>query len=239
VEWTAGVTGRVKELDREGKVRWTIENLQRPVDAVVLANDRVAVAEYQARRVVVRDFKGEQVWEKAVNGLVTGLQRLNNGNLLVVMRNSVLELDRDGKEVSTYNRPGNDVFSAHKTHDGHLLVVTRTGQCVRVDAEGKEEKAFQIAGGLIGNVAFGSIDILPTGRLLVPLGNQNKVAEVDDQGKLVWEAPFTGASAVMRLPNGHTLVTSYTGNRAAELDREGKEVWTYTGEGRLLRVRKR
>jgi PQQ-like domain len=170
---------------------------------------------------------------------MNGLQRLNNGNLLVVMRNGVLELDRDGKEVSTYARPGNDIFSAHKTHDGHLLVVTRAGQCTRVDAEGKEEKTFQIAGGVLGTVVFGSIDLLPTGRLLVPLGTQNKVAEVDDQGKLVWEAPFTAPSAVMRLPNGHTLATSYGNNRAAELDREGKEVWSYNGEGRLFRVRKR
>jgi HEAT repeat protein len=243
VEWNQNIAnGVVKEIDREGKVRWAFDNLQRPIDAVVMADNRVAVAEYTARKVTLRNFKNEEIWAKNLTTYVMGLQRVNNGNLLVICRNQVLELDRDGKEVSTYNRGASDISFAAKGRDGRLLVVTRMNQGIYVDKDGKEEKPFQIgqAGGVIGTTAYGGMDWLPNGRILLPMYQQNKVIETDDQGKILWEATVTQPNAVVKLPNGHVLATSYIGNKAVELDREGKEVWSHTGEGRyLLRVRKR
>jgi hypothetical protein len=207
-----------------------------------MADNRVAVAEYTARKVTLRNFKNEEIWAKNLTTYVMGLQRVNNGNLLVICRNQVLELDRDGKEVSTYNRGASDISFAAKGRDGRLLVVTRMNQGIYVDKDGKEEKPFQIgqAGGVIGTTAYGGMDWLPNGRILLPMYQQNKVIETDDQGKILWEATVTQPNAVVKLPNGHVLATSYIGNKAVELDREGKEVWSHTGEGRyLLRVRKR
>ena len=238
VDWGRNLAnGRIVELDREGKPRWTIENLNRPVDAVVLAADRVAVAEYTTKRVSLRNFKGTVIWDKVMPMYITGLQKLANGNLLVVLRNQVLELDREGKEVSSYNRQAADIFSAHKLRNGELAVVTRTGQCIRVDSDGKEGKSFSVGGP--ATIVYGSIDLLPNGHVLVPLYSSGKVVELDGAGKLIWEAPVPNANAATRLPNGHTLITSFGQNRAVELDRDGKEVWTHAGEGRLLRVRKR
>ena len=236
VELNRGLTGRVMEVDRDGKPRWQIENLQYPIDAQVVGNDRVLIAEYRGRRVTERNFKGEVLWEKGVTGMLEGVQRLPNGNTFIVTRNELLEVDREGKQVSAVERPSLDVMAARKLRNGEIVLLTLAGMCTRLDASGKELAHFPAG---VTYIIGLNVDAVPGGRVLVPQYSQSKVVEFDAEGQKVWEHETPNPNSVVRLPNGNTLIGSMVSQRAVEVDRGGKEVWEYKAEGRLMRVRRR
>jgi hypothetical protein len=238
---TKPAEGRVVEIGRDGAVRWQIEGLRMPTDVQLLAGGRVLVCEYSAHRITERSAKtGEVVWEKSLAagtaGMLMGAQRLANGNTFVVTRAGLVEFDRDGKEVWNY-RPsvGGTIYAARKSRTGEVALVTTTGVCVRLDADGKEVGNF-VAGRM---AVYGGIDLLPNGNVLVPIATQGKVFEYDAKGKVVWEAAVPTPTSASRLPNGHTLVSSAGGRCVVELDRDGKEVWKCDVRGRPYKAYRR
>ena len=139
-----------------------------------------------ARRVTERSLRGEVVWQKQLTGWPVGVQRLGNGNTLIVQRNQVLEVNRAGQEVFTFNRPQNDLMTARKVRDGQLVCVTGQGTAVVVDGAGKEVRSNPLP----GVSGFGN-QVLDTGGVLVPVSWQNKVAEFDRDGKpVVTDGPY-------------------------------------------------
>jgi hypothetical protein len=230
-------TGRVQELDAEGKVRWQIEGLRYPVDAQMIGEDRVLISEYTGRQVTERNLKNEVLWTKAVNTLLLGARRLANGNTFIVTRSGLLEVDKDGKEVVTVNRPnGGDIAAGVRLRNGDYAIVTNLGQFVRLNAEGKELKSFPV-GQVLG---MGSnVEVLPNGRVIVPLYSQNKVVEYDSEGKPLWETAVTQPCSVVRLPNGNLLIASRNAHTLLEIDRNGKEVWKQATEGMPLKASRR
>jgi HEAT repeat protein len=227
---------RVFEVGLDGKVRWQLDNLQYPRDAVVLPGERILVAEQGIQRVSEWNAKKEMVWQKQVSGPPVGVQRMPNGNTLVVMVNGMVEMDRAGKDVFTYNRPNFDIMSGYRAPDGQAVIVTNNGMVVRLDASGKEVKTFHL-----GGQAPWSVQLLPNGRVLVPLPNNNKVVEYDGDGKVVWEAAVQFPFSAQRLPNGNTLVASYNMMKVVELNRGGRVVWEYkcNGNDRPYRAHRR
>jgi HEAT repeat protein len=230
-----GTNGRVCELDKEGKPRWTIENLRYPIDAQVLpGGDKVLIAEYTGRTVTERNLKGEVLWTKTVNGTVVGARRLPNGNTFIASRTQLLEVDKDGKEVITITR--NDVAAAVKLRDGQIAMVTTAGQFLRLDDKGKELKSFQV--GQILTIG-GHFEVLPNGRVLVPQYSAGRVVEFDADGKQLWSVETPQPTCVKRLPNGNTLVGSRYARYLVEFDRNGKEVTRTTPEGRPIQIERR
>jgi hypothetical protein len=229
-----GTNGRVMELGPDKEVKWEIGGLRYPVDAQVIRPDRVLIAEYLNRRVSERDFKGNVVWEKQVD-LPIACERLPNGHTFVATRRGLVVFDRDGKEVFTYHHSTTSISAARRLPDGRMLLVSG-GQCVLLDRGGKAVKSFHV--GVVYPLG-GNIDILPGGRVLVPEYSQNRVAEYDLSGKLLWQANVSFPTSAVRLANGHTLAVSMREKRVVEVDRDGKEVWSHTAEGQLWRARKR
>jgi hypothetical protein len=231
----AGLTGSVVELDDQGKVRWQIDNLNYPVDAQVLGPDRVLVAEYGGKIVTERTLKGEVKWQRPVSTALISARRLPGGNTFIVSRTQLLEVDREGKEVWTLNRP--DIGAAVRLPGGDVLVATNAGQLVRINAAGKEVKSFPL-GGTVYPIGA-QIQLLPSGRIVVPLYGVGKVVELDLEGKQVHELAATRPTSMFRLANGNTLVANRTQHQVVEYDRTGKVVWQYTAEGRPTSVSRR
>jgi HEAT repeat protein len=225
----------VVELDAQNKPRWQIEGLLFPLDAQMLANGHVLVAEQKGDRVTERTTKGEVVWQKEVEGPLMA-QRLDNGNTFIATRNELIEVDRDGKQVANYIVPGGDgIKRAAKLPNGDIACVTEAMRYVRFTPSGNVVDRFAV------NVftSGGRIDVLPNRHLLAPEMHTNRVVEYDRKGKAVWEAEVEQPIAAVRLSNGHTLVTSMTSNRALELDGKGKEVWQYQTDTRVTRAWRR
>jgi hypothetical protein len=219
--------GKVVELGVDGKPRWTITGLQYPVDARVVRQDRVLIAEYNGQRVTERDFKGEIKWEKRVAVPITA-QRLANGQTFIACQNQLLIVDQAGKELLQVQRPNHDVVAATRLRDGQMLVITNRGIAVRLDAAGKELKSFNV-----GQVnQFVGMDVLPNGKVLVPQTWANRVVELDADGKTGWSANVPNPTSAQRLPNGNTLVASFNTQRVVEVDAAGKVVKEFPPEAR-------
>ncbi len=234
--YSRSIGGRVIEYDAAGKERWQITGLRYVIDAQMVGPDRVLIAEYIDRRVTEYNLKGEVLWQYRAGGLVLGARRLANGNVFVVTRTQLVEVDKDGKEVSNLPRP-NDVCAAAKFRDGSVALLTNGGQVKHLDASGKEIKTLPLNAPVL---AVGSnIEALPNGHVLVPLYSTNRVVEIDADGKTVWQATTQQPTCVARLPNGHTLVGSRLDMTVVDLDRDGKEVKRIKAEGRPFRVGER
>jgi hypothetical protein len=232
--------GKVLDLDAANRIRWSVDGLQKPLDAQSLPGERVLVAEHDANRVTERNQKNEIVWQQEVTGPLMA-QRLSNGNTVVASRNQVVEFDKTGKTVSTYTpKVGSEVMKALKLPNGDLAVVTQqaqapgTAQYTRVSG-GKEGRSFAVNVSTFG----GKIDVLANGHVIVPEMNNNRVVELDETGQVVWQGTAEGPIAAVRLPNGHTLVTTMNQHRAVELDRNGKEVWEFKSDTRVTRAFRR
>jgi HEAT repeat protein len=229
--------GRVAELDATNRPRWQVDGLKFPLDAQLLPGERVLVAEYEGARVTERNRKGEVLWETKVSGPLAA-QRLADGHTFIATPRQVIEVDKDGKEVFTYSRPGGEtIMKAVKLPNGDMGLITQLGvtRYVRLDRTGKELKSF----GVDVRTSGGRLEVLPNGHVLIPEMGNHRVVEHDADGKVVWEAPFEEPVAAVRLPNGNTLVTSRTLPRAVELNRAGKPVWEYKADTRVTRAFRR
>ncbi len=230
-----GLNGQVVEIDAIGKVRWQFGGVRYPVDAQVFGPDRVLLAEYLGRRVTERDFRGNVLWEKAVN-MPIACQRLSGGQTFIATRQQLLVVDHDGKETFTWTCPMSNIAAARRLRDGQMVIVTTAGTCRVIDPRGREVKSFHV--GQVYSIG-GQIDALPSGRVLVPLYGENRVAEFDLTGQVRWQARVAAPTSVSRLANGNTLVVSLRDQRAIELNSDGAEVWSYHTDGRPWRARRR
>ena len=142
--------------------------------------------------------------------MANGVRRLPNGNTFIAARNQLVEVDKDGKDVWTINRPNAfDVIAcAVRLPSGGVVILTNVGNVVTRSwtRRGRSSKSIQRRLHLLCPAS--QIDVLPGGHVLIPTYNQNKVTEYDAAGKEVWHATATQPTCVQRLPNGHTLVSS-------------------------------
>lgn len=233
----ARVGGEVFELDQNKKITWTFPADTYPVDVAIVGNDRVIVAEYQAARISERNFKGDVLWKKEINGNPISVQRLPSGNIFVVMQNRLLEVNRQGDEVFSYPRlQQHDIMRGRKLRNGDVIYITSAGVLTRMNAKAEPIKVYNV--GPV-QVLFGNIDVLPNGHLLLPEFHGNRVVEYDADGKQVAQINVTAPNSAVRLPNGHTLVASQNTRRVIEFDRTGGEVWSYQCEGSVFNAYRR
>jgi hypothetical protein len=226
--------GRVWECGADGKARWQIQNLSRPIDARVLSGGRILVAEHGGNRVTERDRDGKILWEYKTRSQPVSAQRLANGNTLIATYNEIVEVTRDNKVVFNHERPGM-IYNAQKLRDGHIVYVTSNNQVVELDAAGKQVNLVTV--GQTGGWA--SVERLVGGGYLVALYSARKVVETDRSGRVVWECNVESPAHASRLRSGNTLVASIEGRKIAEYDRSGKEVWKQATQGRPFHVHRR
>ena len=227
---------QVVEIGPDNKIRWQIDGLQNPIDAVVLPGNHVLIAEYTGNKVTERDFTGKVLWEKnGLPGNPMNVQRLANGNTFIATTGGIVEVDRMGTVVYMINNLPNGCLGACKARDGSIWCLGNANVIVKMDTTGKEIKNLQ----LNQNFSAGGIDLLPNGGALVAYPNANRVVEVSPDGKVVWEAEANQIMTPSRLPNNHVLVASFNTMRVFEIDRKGTIVWEYKDSAQPFRARRR
>jgi outer membrane protein assembly factor BamB len=198
----------------------------------------VLIAESTLRQVTERNFKGEVLWVYDAPGYLVGARRLRNGRTVVITHDEVIDLDREGKEVSRLPCPnGGSIAAAVRLPNRQTAMITNTGEFTLFDARGQSIRTFDI-NGRIHPTACG-IEMLPNGNVLVPLYYAGQIVEVDPTGKTVWQAPVAFPTSVQRLPNGNTLVASLLGQDVVEVDKDGKIVADLSANARLQRASRR
>jgi HEAT repeat protein len=229
--------GRVAEVGRDGKIRWSVGNLRYPVDAIVLPGERVLVTEWDGNRVAEWDFRGNLIWKKeGFNGRATNAQRLPNGNTFICTTSEMMEVDRTGKTVYQVN-VGQGLTAGYRAANGELVCLRNDNNVVRYDTAGKELKVF--ASNRDTSWTSG-IDLVRNGNILVtqPSPNQ-KVTEYTPDGKVVKEWNTPNVTTATKMNNGNILAASHSDHRVIELDPSGKKVWEYKGDSPIFRARRR
>ncbi len=216
--------GSVLEIGSEGKSRWRIDGLRFPIAARLVSTDHVLIAEFAGKAVSERDLKGEVVWDKEFNGNPVAVQRLPNDHTFVALRNRLLELDAERKEVWSVRRPVRDILTARKHHDGRIVLITHDGFCRWLAADGKEQSSFRVGNSLVMGLG---IDVLPNGSVLIPRFADDRVTEYGPDGTILWDAVVRAPTSAFRLSDGHTLLAGTTTQRLTELDPSGEVVWEH------------
>jgi outer membrane protein assembly factor BamB len=232
-----GNQGKVWETRSDHKPRWEITGLQGPINASMISNNRVLIAEHNGRRVTERDLKGNILWQYRVanNQYPVACQRLSNGNTFVATYNQVLEVTPAGKEVYAFPCTQGIIYSAQKRRNGRIVYVTSNGVLVELDGQGKELHSLRVG----PNSGWMTVEALPRGRFLVPQPARGKVVDLDETGKTVTEYAVPNANAATRLPNGNLLVCRHHDRTVAEVTRTGKVVWEERLPGRPFWARRR
>jgi HEAT repeat protein len=220
----------VLELGPDGKQRWALTGLQVPLDAQVLANQRVLVAEQN--RVTERDLRGKVLWQKDAPQ-PRSVQRLGNGNTFITCTNLLLEVDRAGKEVLRVPVNGFGAIAARRLPDGRIVAFDRR-TIIQFDKAGKEVKRAPVRTG-----GAGCNEVLDNGHVLSLSPMFGTLTEFDMDGKEVGSFAQPGASHGFRLTNGHTLVMTVVGNKYVELDRNFKPIKETALAAPAFRVKRR
>lgn len=225
--------GRIVEVGRDHHERWHVEGLGGPVDAQLLPNGRILVAENHARRVTEQDRTGKVLWEKTTTAFPASCQRLPSGATFIATYNQLVEITPDGRETLKLPRP-DGVYFARKVRNGRIVLVNSTGKIATLDAAGQELSSFETG----GIASWSALEILPDGNCLACC-SVGQVVEFSPTGKRLWEHNIQSAVCATRLPNGHTLICSSEGRRVVEVDRSGTVVWEHRTEGRPWHVQRR
>jgi len=234
-----GRNQRVWEYGRDGKARWTINDLVNPIDAHMLPGNRVLVADYNGNKVVERDLaSGKNVWEHPTTGIAVSCQRLPNGNTFIATYNTgYLEVTPEKKQVYAHNPVANfgGMVNAIKLRNGNIACMTANGQFIELDANAKQVHMQMID----QNGGWNGIEELPGNHLLLAIQSPGSVIELDASRKKVGEWKAAGAVHAIRLPGGNLLVACGNNQKVVELDRKGVVVSEQATTGRPFHVRRR
>ena len=227
---------QVLELDRNGKVRWTITGLSGPMDAQALSNGRILITEHHNMKITERSTKGDILWTKTVTSNPLSATRLRSGLTAITCRNMILEVDRSGKEILNLPRPQSDIMSAERLRDGSYLIATNQMTLLKIDRTGKESNIVRLPLG----VASHANDILQDGTVILPLTWHNKLQEIDSSGKVVLDMTVNQPTAAVRLPNKNILIATQTvPPKLIEFDRTGKQISEKQALHPVFRIRTR
>jgi hypothetical protein len=257
--------GHVAIVDADGKVEWEVECKYNSHDIHLLADGHLLLHTGPAT-VVEMTPKKEVVWRyeaKPKEGYrgrveVHAFQRLADGNTMVAESGNrrIVEVAPDGKIVKEvpltveHPDPHRDTRMARKLDSGHYLVCHEADGCVReYDSKGKVvwSYALDLAGRPAapghgpeghGTSVFGAIR-LANGHTVIAGGNNNRVLEVNRDGKVVWsidqkELPgitLAWVTTLHALPNGNLIVGNCHAGpdnpQLFEVTRDKKVVWTF------------
>jgi hypothetical protein len=228
--------GKVWEVDARGNTRWEINTANYPVDAVMVSDQIVLIAEQSGMCVTERDRKGAVLWEHKVRENLVNCQRLPNGNTFLATYSQMLEVTRDHKELYNFPTRHGTIYSAARLRNGHIAYLGSNGVLAEIDAKGQEIRALKVDASGAGLYKF---EALAGGRFLLGQNGVRKVVELDGTGKVVWDCPLANANSVSRLPGGNVLACSWPDRRVVEVNRSGRILWELKLDGGPLRIQRR
>ncbi len=216
----------VTALGPDGKERWALTGLQGPLDAQVLANQHILVAE--TNRVTERDLRGTVLWK--LEGISpVSVQRLPNGNTFIPCNDLLIEVNRSGKEVLRAMVGG--IAAARRLPDGRIIAFGQQNEIIQLDKAGKEVKRVPVMCG-----GAGCNEVLDNGHVLALSPGMGNMIEFDQDGTEIGRFEQPGAAHAFRLPNGHTLVM-VMGTKYVELDKNWQQIKETALTGDVFRVK--
>jgi HEAT repeat protein len=209
---------KVWEYGPDGKTRWELKgDLRTPIDAQVLVNGRILVAELDGGRVTERDRAGKIIWQHPVATPIY-VRRMTGGNTFISTNHACFIVTPAGKEVFRYTPEGNFfIHSIHQMSNNHIVAISMDGDVREIAPDGKVIRTIPLA----ERGSWSGIEGLPGNRYLCV--GSSRVREIDATGKVLWKLDHGGACFATRLPSGNTLVVDNS-KGLFEYNRDGKVV---------------
>jgi len=256
---------RVAIVTADGAIEWEVECKYNSHDIHLLPNGNLllhtgpaTVTEMTPKKAIVWKYEAKPKDGYKGRVEVHAFQRLENGHTMVAESGNrrIVEVDAEGRIVKnvplTVNKPDphRDTRLARKLESGNYLVCHEGDGCVReYDGTGKIvwEYKLDLAGRPRSNghgpeghgtEVFGALR-LKNGNTVIAGGNNNRVIEVNADGKIVWsidqkELPgitLAWVTTLKALPNGNLIVGNCHAGpdnpQLFEVTREKKVVWTF------------
>ena len=257
--------GHVAIVNAKGEVEWEVPCDTDAHDIAMLPNGNVLmpvsdtkIVEMSPAKKVVWQYESKPTAANKGHVEVHSFQRLADGVTLIAESGNkrLIEVNKDGKIVReiplTVDHPNahRDTRLVRKLDNGHYLVCHEgDGKVREYDAAGKVVWSYtlDLAGRPRspghgpeghGTEVFGAIR-MPNGHTMIAGGNNNRVIEVDKDGKIVWsighdELPgirLAWVTTLQLLPNGDLIVGNCHAGpdnpQLFEVTREKKVVWTF------------
>lgn len=214
--------GQVWELDQNNRKRWTISGMRGPLDAQILTENRILVAEHSGKKVTERNRAGDILWEKQVAQGPVAVQRLPNGNTFIATYNEIMEVRRNGAVVYSHQPAGTNrrIYDGQRLANGRILLITLNGTVMVIQSQ-TGKVLHSVSSGLSGCY---SARMLRNGHYLLTSYSRGKVREIDQTGKVHWEYPLQHAYHAEELPNGNFLICSHGLHRIQEVNRSKQVV---------------
>ncbi len=209
--------------------------LRYPLKDIVSTYGRTMFANYSQRKVYELDGDGKVVWEQDNLSGVWAVKGLENGHRLIASYTSrfLVEYDARGREVWRFDNLPNKPYSVQRLPNGNTLVPIYGNELLEI----RPDKSFARRIKLPETVKWA--EQLENGRILVVFYNTGRIAELDEQGRVLWDVTGMGQPySVERLANGNTLVANRRNNQVVEVDRLGKIVWSYNAKPSLYRAQR-
>jgi len=257
--------GHVAIVNAEGKVEWEFPCKHNahdihllPSGNLLLHTGATEISEVTPEKKVVWSYtaKPKEGYKGRVE--VHAFQRLADGNTMVAESGNarIVEVDREGKIVKEVAlkvekpSPHRDTRLVRKLESGNYLVCQEGDGVVReYDGTGKIVWSYALdlngrpqSGGHgpegHGTAVFSAVR-LPNGNTLIGGGNNNRVLEVNKDGKIIWsleqkELPgitLAWVTTVQALPNGNVILGNCHAGpenpQLLEVTRDKKLVWTF------------
>ena len=156
----------------------------------VLPGGRLLVPEYYTSRCTERrsERRSSLGISQAHGQYGRRVQRLPNGNTLIATMSVVVEYTRSNEKVAEFANLG-IIYQAIRHRNGHTYILANNS----VIEFGNDNK--QIRDPDRRPLRLGGFSILPNGNFLIAFyGQGNKYAEVNTDGKIVWEHAGIGAA---------------------------------------------
>lgn len=257
--------GHIVLLGADGKVEWEIENKHDVHDLQMLPNGNILTHTSPTTVVEIEPKSKKTVWtyeakpKEGYKGRIEihAFQRLSDGNTMVAESGNtrIVEVNNDGKIVKTVpltvKQPDahRDTRMVRKLENGHYLVCHEgEGSVVEYDGDGKivwkyilelGDRKRSPGHGVEGHgVEVYGATRLKNGNTLIGGGNNNRVLEVDSNGKIVWQIDqkdlpgitLAWVTTVAELPNGNIVFGNCHAGpdnpQLIEVTKEKKVVWT-------------
>jgi len=259
--------GHVAIVNEKGEVEWEVPCGFNSHDIAALPNGNfllhtapAKIVEMTPDKKVVWEWESKPVAPYTGRVEIHGFQRLRGGITMIAETGNkrIIEVDKDGKILKevplTVERPDShrDTRRVRKTNKGTYLVAHEGLGCVReYDDTGKIIWEYKLD--LNGQPATPNHDghgtnvfnalRLPDGNTLIGGGNNNRVMEVNKEGKVVWSIErdelkdtdgkpihLCWVTSIQRLPNGNTVIgNTHAGPenpQLIEVNRDKKVVWS-------------
>lgn len=226
-------SGKITELSADLRPRWKIPGIYSPADFRMLPNGNIEIMEHQYSRITERDLRNNiKSTQQLPGGPPMSCQKLENGNMLVAYRQSVVEYDAKWKALNTWNRNNQDCMAAGRFGSGPTVaLVQNPPSLIRLDEKFKELPNPVKVGPLHWQQP--KIEMLPNNRVLVT--EQQQVVEYDlTSGKSIWKFQGSNPTCVQRLPSGSTLIADMGNRSIKEVHADGEVLWSYSPPDNLM-----